>query len=65
MDVTDKEGLPTWLMAMPGSHKLYLRFGFTDVDYRDVDLNAWDDYRFRGYGTYRSYAMLRQPQKST
>lgn len=59
LDITDKSPLRTWLIAFPGSHSLYLRFGFKDVEYRDVDLNAWDNGRIRGYGVYRQYAMVR------
>ncbi|MCJ1324659.1 hypothetical protein MMC10_001321 [Thelotrema lepadinum] len=61
LDIADDSGLPIWLLSFPGSHGLYLRHGFSDVDHQDLDLNAWDDYRFRGYGIYRSYAMVRQP----
>jgi GNAT superfamily N-acetyltransferase len=62
LQMADKKGLPTWLIAMPASHNLYLRFGFEDVDHRDTDLNAWDKNKFRGYGIYRSYAMVRRFQ---
>ncbi|KAI0486867.1 acyl-CoA N-acyltransferase [Xylaria cf. heliscus] len=62
IQVADDAGLPSWLVAFPGSHSLYLRHGFVDVDYRDNDLNAWDNNRCRGYGIYRAYAMVRQPQ---
>lgn len=62
--ISDKAGLPAWLISFPGSHDLYLRFGFEDVDHRDVDLNEWDNFKFRGFGIYRSYAMLRQPKIS-
>ena len=44
-----------------GSHDLYLRFGFVDMSHTDIDLNEWDNFKFRGFGVYRSYAMLRQP----
>lgn len=60
LDITDGSPLSTWLIAFPGSHSLYLRFGFKDVEHRDVDLNAWDNGNFRGYGIYRQYAMVRE-----
>lgn len=62
LDITNKSSLRTWLIAFPGSHSLYLRFGFKDVEYRDVDLNAWDNGRLRGYGVYRQYAMVRRQE---
>ncbi|TGJ82894.1 hypothetical protein E0Z10_g5838 [Xylaria hypoxylon] len=61
IQVADEAGLPSWLVAFPGSHSLYLRHGFVDIDHRDNDLNAWDSNRCRGYGIYRAYAMVRQP----
>ena len=64
LDISDKAGLPTWLISFPGSHGLYLRFGFQDVEHIDTDLNEWDHFRFRGFGIYRSYAMLRQSKVS-
>lgn len=59
LDIADQTRLQTWLISFPGSHGLYLRFGFKDVDYRDTDLGAWDKGRLRGYGVYRQYAMMR------
>lgn len=59
LDIADRASLPTWLISFPGSHSLYLRFGFKDVDHRDTDLGAWDKGRLRGYGVYRQYAMVR------
>ncbi|KAH8770569.1 acyl-CoA N-acyltransferase [Hyaloscypha finlandica] len=64
LEIADKDGLPTWLSALPGSHNLYLRFGFGDVGHNDVDLNKWDHHRFRGFGIYRQYSMMRQPKIS-
>ena len=60
LDIADKANLPTWLISFPGSHNLYLRFGFMDKSHSDTDLNEWDNFKFRGFGIYRSYAMLRQ-----
>ena len=60
-NVADGSDLPIWVSSFPGSHGLYLRNGFSDVHHEDLDLNAWDGNRFRGYGIYRTYAMVRQP----
>jgi len=65
LEIADRERLPAWLSAFPGSHNLYLRFGFEDVEHQDIDLNKWDNYRFRGFGIYRQYCMARQPQTKT
>ncbi|KAI0104162.1 acyl-CoA N-acyltransferase [Nemania sp. FL0031] len=62
INIADEAGLPSWLVAFPGSHSLYLRHSFIDVDYRDNDLNVWDNNKCRGYGIYRAYAMVRHPQ---
>jgi len=62
LSIADKNGLPTWLISFPGSHDLYLRLGFEDVEHCDADLNAWDNFKFRGFGIYRLYAMKRQPK---
>lgn len=59
LDIADQASLQTWLISFPGSHSLYLRFGFRDMDHRDTDLGAWDRGKLRGYGLYRQYAMVR------
>lgn len=59
LDIADQTSLKTGLISFPGSHSLYPRFGFRDVDYRDTDLGAWDKGKLRGYGVYRRYAMVR------
>ncbi|KAH9905748.1 acyl-CoA N-acyltransferase [Xylariomycetidae sp. FL2044] len=59
--LADQAVLPSWLISFPGSHSLYLRHGFADVDHADIDLNAWDRNRHRGFGIYRQYAMVRKP----
>jgi len=64
MRVADEHGLPSWLQALPGSHSLYLRVGFVDVDHKDVDLNEWDGFKYRGYGLYRTYMMERKPESA-
>jgi N-acetylglutamate synthase-like GNAT family acetyltransferase len=61
----DRDGLPTWLSAFPGSRDFYLKIGFIVVDHADLDLNEWDKFRYRGYGIYRSYAMVRQPNDTS
>ena len=58
-------GLPTWLSEFPCSRDFYLKMGFVKVEYADLDLNAWDKFRHRGYGMYRNYAMVRQPKGSS
>ncbi|PMD48407.1 acyl-CoA N-acyltransferase [Hyaloscypha variabilis F] len=65
LEIADRDVLPAWLSAFPGSHSLYLRFGFEDVEHQDIDLNKWDHYRFRGFGIYRQYFMARQPKTKT
>jgi N-acetylglutamate synthase-like GNAT family acetyltransferase len=60
--IADREGLPSWLTSVPGSHGFYLRLGFEDVVVRDTDLNEWDGFRYRGYGIYRSCSMKRIPR---
>ncbi|KAI1744763.1 acyl-CoA N-acyltransferase [Xylaria scruposa] len=60
LQIADDAALPSWLISFPGSHDLYLRFSFCDVDHRDIDLNAWDKNKMRGYGVYRQYAMVRR-----
>ncbi|KAJ8070663.1 hypothetical protein OCU04_001034 [Sclerotinia nivalis] len=59
LSIADKEGIPAWLISFPGSHTLYLRLGFEDVEYNDLDLSKWDKRKYRGFGIYRSYAMKR------
>ena len=62
MEIGDAAGLPIYLTAFPGAHPMYMKLGFKDLTYFDVDLNEWGT-KQRGYGVYRSYAMLRQPGK--
>ena len=59
--LADQDGLPIWLNSFPRSHGLYLRSGFEDVEHCDLDLNAFDGSHLRGYGIYRTYAMVRRP----
>jgi N-acetylglutamate synthase-like GNAT family acetyltransferase len=59
----DRDRLPTWLSAFPGSRDFCLKLGFVEVEYADLDLNAWDKFRYRGYGIYRGYTMVRQPRE--
>ncbi len=60
--IVDKEGLPIYLTAFPGAHHLYLKWGYEDVDYFEVDLNEHGR-KYRGFGIYRSWAMIRKPGK--
>lgn len=62
--IGDKEGLPIYLTAFPGAHGIYLYLGYEDKDYFDVDLNAWSREKYRGYGIYRSYGMVREPHSN-
>ncbi|KAI0017749.1 hypothetical protein F4780DRAFT_573444 [Xylariomycetidae sp. FL0641] len=48
---------PPGLSCSPGSHCLYLRFGFRDFVHRDIDLNAWDGSRLRRFGVYVAVSM--------
>ncbi|KAI1874833.1 uncharacterized protein JN550_002262 [Neoarthrinium moseri] len=59
LEMSDKASLPCWLIAFPASYQIYLRFGFEKVDHRDIELNHWDSYKFRGYGIYQNYSMVR------
>lgn len=60
-EIGDREGLPIYLTAFPGAHGIYVHMGYKDTDYFDIDLNAWSKEKYRGYGIYRSYGMLREP----
>lgn len=62
-DLVDRDQLPLFIIALPGLRSTYLRKGFKDVDHCDFDLNAIDKFRYRGFGTYRQYAMLRHPKR--
>jgi GNAT superfamily N-acetyltransferase len=63
LQLADKAGIRTWLTAFPASHSLYLRHGFKDVDYRDIDMSKFARWKLTGYGIHRSYAMVREPEK--
>ncbi|KAI0199713.1 acyl-CoA N-acyltransferase [Astrocystis sublimbata] len=65
LKAADEAKLPCWLIGFPGSHSLYLRNGFVDKGHVDNDLNAWDNNRCRGFGVYRAFAMVRQPQATS
>ena len=51
LTLADRAKLPTWLISFPGSHNLDLRFGFKDVDHRDINLNPWDKFKYPGFGS--------------
>lgn len=57
-----RQGLPIYLTAFPGAHDLYLKLGYADKMHFDVDLNEWGT-KYRGFGVYRSYGMLWEPEK--
>lgn len=61
---SDAVGLPAYLNAFPGAHGFYKKMGFEVVDQADIDLGEWGT-KFRGYGVYRSYAMLHRPRAGT
>jgi hypothetical protein len=42
--------------------ELYLSHGWEDVGFVDIDLSEWRG-RNRGYGWYRSEAMIRKPRR--
>lgn len=60
IEVSNDENIPIYLNASPAASSLYLRSGFEQVRYFDIDLGAYGK-KYRGYGIYRNYAMLRKP----
>jgi hypothetical protein len=56
----DEAGLPMYLTSFPKARDLYARFGFVEKVRFDFDLNEWG-VKYRGYGIYRSYGMVREP----
>ncbi|KAH8598222.1 acyl-CoA N-acyltransferase [Bisporella sp. PMI_857] len=62
LEIADHDGLPIFLNSFPGAHDLYARSGFEDVEHIDVDLSEWGK-KWRGYGIYRTFAMLRNVPK--
>ncbi|KUJ07680.1 acyl-CoA N-acyltransferase [Mollisia scopiformis] len=60
--IADKDGLAIYLNAFPGAHHLYLKWGYENVEKFDVDLGAYGE-KYRGFGIYRTWAMIRQPKK--
>ncbi|KAN0089797.1 acyl-CoA N-acyltransferase [Hyaloscypha variabilis] len=59
-DIADEARLPTFLTAFPGAHSLYLKLGYEEKTHYDLDLGSYGK-KYRGFGIYRSYGMLRQP----
>ncbi|KAK2630036.1 hypothetical protein QTJ16_000856 [Diplocarpon rosae] len=57
-----QDGLPIYLTAFPSAHDMYVKLGYTDETHYDVDLNEHGA-KYRGFGVYRSYGMLWQPEK--
>ncbi|CZR64743.1 uncharacterized protein PAC_14642 [Phialocephala subalpina] len=60
----DEKGLPVFLMSVPSARDFYVRFGFEVFDVFEFDLGDWGG-KFRGWGKYRFYGMLRPAQKDT
>jgi hypothetical protein len=60
-DIADEAGLPIFLTAFPGAHDMYLKLGYKEMGVFEIDLNHYGR-KDRGFGIYRSYAMLRQPR---
>jgi hypothetical protein len=63
-DIADEAGLPTFLTAFPGAYEMYLKLGYKDVGHFEFDFNNYGK-KYRGFGIYRSYRMLRQPGGSS
>jgi hypothetical protein len=63
-DIADEADLPIFLTAFPGAHDMYLKLGYRDVGIFELDLNNYGN-KHRGFGIYRTYAMLRQPGSSS
>jgi hypothetical protein len=59
-DIADEAGLPIFLTAFPGAHNMYLKLGYKEINVFEINLNNYGK-KDRGFGIYRSYAMLRQP----
>lgn len=60
-EIADEKKLPLFLTALPGAYELYLRHGFVEVAYGEIDLTKWAK-PHTGYGTYRNIAMVREPK---
>ncbi|CAL3963130.1 unnamed protein product [Diplocarpon coronariae] len=60
-ELATEDGLPIYLTAFPSAHDMYLKLGYTDETHFDVDLNEYGT-KYRGFGVYRSYGMLWQPE---
>lgn len=55
----DELGLPAYLEASPEGHRVYLRYGF-----RDLDILKFDMAQFGGEGVYNEPLMLREPSSA-
>lgn len=60
--IADKAGLPIYLTSFSAGHDLYLKLGYEDVAYFDIDLSAYAR-KMSGYGMHRTYGMLRPAVK--
>jgi N-acetylglutamate synthase-like GNAT family acetyltransferase len=56
IDKAKSAQLPLFLCSVPTSHQFYLKLGFKDVSYVDIDLSNWAP-GYSGYGVYRLYGM--------
>lgn len=61
--IAAEKRIPIYLQAYPGAHGVYLRLGFVEKIFKDVDLNEWGAKR-RGFGVYRGRGMLWEPEKA-
>lgn len=59
-EVADEKKLPLFLSAFPGAYDLYVKHGYEEIGHGDIDLGKFGK-PYRGFGIYRSYAMLREP----
>ena len=51
--------LPIWLIALPGSHNLCLKHGFSDVHSCVMELDQYDKQN-RRFGVYTQWSMKRE-----
>ena len=61
----DADGVPCWLNSSPVAYPLYVKAGFKEVGFKDVDLREFapkDAESERQHGIYHCAYMLREPQ---
>ena len=62
---TEADGVPCWLNSSPVAYSLYVKAGFKEVGFQDVDLREFvpkDMESQRQWGIYHCAYMLREPQ---